>query len=144
MLMPLLLYMQVTGNPLLPLGNDIIDAALLEVQHYLEDQMQTLSNYGMRVPRAATRVDAGLQRLRDEELAYDQVALAAEVEQNLQLLNADQRAVWEAVRGALDDERPQVRHATRSMHVVILYGVSNLHEVGLYLWYAEQYRLLPE
>ena len=84
----------------MPLCQDMIDAALLDVQDYLEEKGKSLCDFkGMPAVFANTRPT---HTLILEQLAYDKVALAAEVEQTVQGLNYDQTTIFNKVMACVD------------------------------------------
>lgn len=120
---------QQTGNYHLALSDAMINEALLDVEKVLDEKGRTLADFpNMRVAvplpeHAGTALRQ--HRVDDEVLQYDRPTLAQQVTRDLPKLNVGQRAAWDAVVAALDDQTQQVMHTApawlhRCCHAALL------------------------
>ena len=99
--------MQGSGIPDLPLNDHIINSALLDIAERLRQMKRSLSDF----PEMPTPVDGpqhAQSALMQQELRYDRAAQQQFYDSAVVGLNADQRAVLDAVKTALDAPPQQV------------------------------------
>jgi hypothetical protein len=90
-------------NPHLPLSPPVIDEALHQVQDHLARHGKSLADFpSMRVPPPRAVLPGALPPLVQEHLRYDREALAGRVQQQLPMLNADQRVLYDTFMAAAD------------------------------------------
>jgi len=106
-----------SGNPQLLLSQDMVDAALRDLQTLLlRTGGKPLGEYGMPVPPEVVQPEQ-LPRLVMDQLQYDRAALHHQVQAQVPTLNTEQRALYDEVTAALDAQHNGVLDRHRCFFV---------------------------
>ena len=113
--------MQATGDNDISLTVDMVNQALLDVEHHLQQQNKSLLLYGMPLPEDITMPTNFLSQMEAAEHAYNVHECAAEVQHNVPKLRQAQQEVWNQVTKALDSGNNDIVSVDATYFALLMY-----------------------